>query len=432
MSYENKLLQMKSLLKKGTAAKKEQAKVIKKPSKPDYTATWERAGLEVLENEFGMLFRKKTVFPLTHLHGSIRLDRFFHALDQWHEAEDIHPFYVSEDEEIVFFDTETTGLKGTGTLIFLIGFLKVKDHQVELTQYVLSDPANEAAFLFQTDLWKRPMTLISYNGKSFDWPQLETRWTLHRNELPKLRDHRHIDLLIGTRRMWKDEMERLKLTKIEEEKLGFKRKGDIPGHLAPAIYLDAVKSGNPEVLMKVLKHNEWDIISLLTLYIQSTDLLLSEDRAESAITYTNIGKWYADLKSVPRGQELFKYVTETFTENTSNAFYFLGFQLKREKRYEESVISFEQSLKGIEGRRRIDAYIELSKLHEHNLRNVSEAVAATEAALDLAKQHVFSRVGAREKLVDSLLKRKERLEMKQVFPGQAQCSTGNGENSTGE
>ena len=160
-------------------------------------------------------------------------------------------------------------------MIFLIGFLKVNDDPVELTQYVLADTANEAAFLMQTNLWKRPMTLISYNGKSFDWPQIETRWTLNRHALPKLSEHRHIDLLVGTRRMWKHEMERFKLTKVEEEKLGFYRKGDIPGHLAPIIYMDAVKSGNPEYLMKVLKHNEWDILSLLTLFIQSTNLLLA-------------------------------------------------------------------------------------------------------------------------------------------------------------
>ena len=65
----------------------------------------------------------------------------------------------------------------------------------------------------------------------------------------------------------KMKLERFRLTTIEEEKLGFIREGDIPGHLAPIIYLDAVKSGRAELLMKVLKHNEWDIlISSCTLY----------------------------------------------------------------------------------------------------------------------------------------------------------------------
>lgn len=432
MSYENKLLQMKNLLKKAPVVKEEKEKVRKKPPKPDYTDRWIRAGLESMENDHGLLFRKRTVYPLEHIHGNIQLDRFFEALDQWHEAGEIHPFHLSEEEEIVFFDTETTGLKGAGTLIFLIGFLKVKDDAVELVQYVLADPANEAAFLIETDLWKKPMTLISYNGKSFDWPQIETRWTMNRHALPKLKEHRHIDLLIGTRRMWKDEMDRFKLTKVEEEKLGFFRKDDVPGHLAPIIYMDAVKSGNPELLMKVLKHNEWDILSLLTLFIQSTSLLLSEPESESAITYTNIGKWYTDLKTVTKGKDLFQYVTESFTEDTSSAFYYLGYQLKRERRYEEAAASFQHCLDGIDERKKIDAYIELSKIFEHKLKNISEAIRTAEIAAGLAETHHFPRTGSREKLYAALSKRLNRLEMKKVFPGQAQSSTGNGENSTRE
>lgn len=425
MSYENKLLQMKSLLKKAPVVKEEKKQARKKPEKPEYTEKWIRAALESIENDYGIVFRKRTLYPLNHVHGNIQLKSFFSALEQWHDAGEVHPFHLTDDEEIVFFDTETTGLKGTGTLIFLIGFLKVKDEAVELVQYVLADPANEAAFLIETDLWKKPMTLVSYNGKSFDWPQIETRWTLNRHELPKLKEHRHIDLLIGTRRMWKDDMERFKLTKVEEEKLGFLREGDIPGHLAPVIYMDAVKSGNPELLMKVLKHNEWDILSLLTLFIQSTSLLLSEPDVESAITYTNIGKWYTDLKSTSKGKDLFKFVTESFSDDTSNAFYYLGYQLKREKRYKEAAISFQHSLDGLDDRKKIDAYIELAKIFEHQFKDFHEASLAAESASEIAENHYFPRAGSREKLLAGLNKRMVRLEMKKVFPGEAQCSTGN-------
>ena len=72
-------------------------------------------------------------------------------------------------------------------------------------------------------------------------------------------------------------MDTFKLTAVEEEQLGFFREGDIPGHMAPIIYQDAVKNGRAELLMKVLLHNEWDILSLVTLYIRSTDLLLKDD-----------------------------------------------------------------------------------------------------------------------------------------------------------
>ena len=64
---------------------------------------------------------------------------------------------------------------------------------------------------------------------------------------------------------------------LRKKQLGFLREGDIPGHMAPIIYQDAVKNGRAELLMKVLVHNEWDILSLVALYIRSTDLLLKTD-----------------------------------------------------------------------------------------------------------------------------------------------------------
>ena len=56
---------------------------------------------------------------------------------------------------MLFFDTETTGLKGVGTHIFLLGFLEIDEEEFVLTQYVLADPANEAALLFESKLWQR-------------------------------------------------------------------------------------------------------------------------------------------------------------------------------------------------------------------------------------------------------------------------------------
>src|SRR5690606_18609545 len=117
-------------------------------------------------------------------------------------------------------------------------------------------------FLYASRLWETKSTLVTYNGKSFDIPQVETRWTMNRTVLPPLLAHDQIDLLHGSRRIWKEEMGTFRLPAIEVEQLGFQREGDIPGHMAPIIYQDAVKNGRAELLMKVLLHNEWDILSL--------------------------------------------------------------------------------------------------------------------------------------------------------------------------
>ena len=313
MSYENKILQMKKML--GKKAKKPKANdpkpVFRKPDVPSYTTRWEQAGLTRIDNDFGIVYLREVHFPFTYQHGHYELQEFFNAVAKWQHADFSHPYALNKEESVLFFDTETTGLKGVGTQIFLLGFLEVTEEDFVLTQYVLADPAHEAALLFESKLWQKTATVVTYNGKSFDWPQLETRWTLNQKVLPKLRAQRQIDLLHSSKRLWKNDMERMKLKSVEEEKLGFLRNGDIPGYLAPIIYLDAVKSGVPDALMKVLLHNEWDLLSLITLYIHSTNLLFEEMDDESATTYTNIGKWYGDLKEVAQSVKVLEKVTIT-------------------------------------------------------------------------------------------------------------------------
>ncbi len=223
--------------------------------------------------------------------------------------------------------------------------------------------------------------MITYNGKSFDWPQLETRWTLHQKTLPKLRSQRQIDLLHSSKRLWKNDMERLKLKSVEEEKLGFSRKGDIPGHLAPIIYLDAVKSGVPDALMKVLHHNEWDLLSLITLYSHSTYLLFEQDQEESAKTFTNIGKWYGDLRESTQSVRVLEKVTSKFDAlEAGHAQYYLAIQHKKNKRYSEAIDSFVASLHFVEARTKLHALEQLAILYEHQMKDYEQALYYTQEA----------------------------------------------------
>ena len=124
--YENKILQMKKMLGKKTETKQEKPKFIK-PDPPSYTKAWQQQGLELIENDFGVLFKREVHYPFMYQHGDYRLGELFHALKRWKSQGEDHPFAISEDETIVFFDTETTGLKGAGTHIFLLGFLEAND-----------------------------------------------------------------------------------------------------------------------------------------------------------------------------------------------------------------------------------------------------------------------------------------------------------------
>ncbi|WP_258041054.1 ribonuclease H-like domain-containing protein, partial [Lysinibacillus sphaericus] len=324
------------------------------------------------------------------------------------------PYALDVDENVLFFDTETTGLKGVGTQIFLLGFLEVTKHDFVLTQYVLADPAHEAALLFESRLWQKTATIITYNGKSFDWPQLETRWTLNQKVLPKLRTQRQIDLLHSSKRLWKNDMERLKLKSVEEEKLGFSRVGDIPGHLAPIIYLDAVKSGVPDALMKVLVHNEWDLLSLITLYVHSTYLLFEQSSDESANTYTNIGKWYADLKKRPQSVNVLEKVTAQFdAREAGNAQFYLAMQLKKNKQYSEAVDAFVASLHFIEPRKKLQALEQLAIIYEHHLKDMKQALVYTLEGIQLITSTEDWRMEQKQKWEISWEKRLHRLGNKQ-------------------
>nr|WP_316046522.1 ribonuclease H-like domain-containing protein [Planococcus glaciei] len=279
-----------------------------------------------------------------------------------------------------------------------------------MTQYIMPDPSHEAAFLYETGLWRDEEPIIfSYNGKSFDWPQLMSRWTMHRQVLPKLPAPLQIDLFHGTKRIWKNELERMKLSTIEAEKLGFVREGDVPGYLIPPIYLDAVKSGYPDGLAKVLFHNELDILSLVSLYVLSSDLLREDLVSETSGAYTNIGKWYADLKQFDQSATYLEHVTQERGSSAAMARYFLAIQKKRSGQYDEAVRLFKEAAPHLRGSVEVEAWIHAAKLYEHQLGDLDKAITMAGFAKQ-ASEHTK----VRNSLVLDIQKRLFRLDEKKA------------------
>ena len=401
---------MKKLLSKATP--EQQKPQFVKPSVPNYAQRWIAQGLMQLENEFGVLFKREVEYPYDYKHGHYELQQLFDVLEMWGQRGD-HPYKATYEDELVFFDTETTGLKGTGTHIFLLGFLTVEDDCFRLTQYVLADPSNEVAFLFESKLWRPGKSLVSYNGKSFDWPQVETRWTLNRTHLPPLKTQRQIDLLHSTKRLWKNDMKQLKLTKVEEEKLGFVRQGDIPGFLAPIIYLDAIKSGEASALMKVLHHNEWDLLSLITLYIHSSKLLFDQQLTESATTYTNIGKWHKDTKNLGASSEVLEHVIQNFeADESAVARYYLAYELKKQGQFIEARQAFCESIPYLPLRDQLKAYEQMAIIEEHKMKELQQAYISTNRCLEIAYSFELWTDAQRERQLHKLMIRKQRIEKK--------------------
>ena len=167
-------------------------------------------------------------------------------------------------EDIVFLDTETTGLSGgAGTYVFLLGIAWLEEGTLVLRQLFLEDLAAERAFVtaLQSEL-ARFRACASYNGKSFDIPLLRARFVLAlRAELSV--DESHLDLLHPARRMWRRRFDSVTLREIEESVLDDGRIDDIPSALIPDRYFQYLRRRDPAIIEPVMRHNARDVISLV-------------------------------------------------------------------------------------------------------------------------------------------------------------------------
>lgn len=171
--------------------------------------------------------------------------------------------------DILIFDLETTGLAGgTGTYPFLIGFGEFEEKGLRIVQYFLPDYGREiSAFLDFREMTKRKKILLSYNGKSYDYPLIRNRFILNRIE-NSLEHYTHLDLLHLARRLWKNSLPSCSLTSIEENILYFSRWQDIDGGLIPQEFFNFLQTGHTIQMERIICHNQQDIVSLARLLLR--------------------------------------------------------------------------------------------------------------------------------------------------------------------
>ncbi len=168
-------------------------------------------------------------------------------------------------EDIVFLDTETTGLSsGTGTYVFLLGTAYIEGGELVLRQHLLRDLGAEHEFVVaihaELDAFR---ACASYNGKAFDLPILRTRVVLALRGVLAV-DESHLDLLHPARRLWKDRFGSTTLRQLEESILDEPRgNDDIPGSLIPDAYFHYLRTSDDRVIAPVLRHNARDVVSLV-------------------------------------------------------------------------------------------------------------------------------------------------------------------------
>ncbi|HUG49254.1 MAG TPA: ribonuclease H-like domain-containing protein [Candidatus Limnocylindria bacterium] len=172
------------------------------------------------------------------------------------------PFAPPAGAPLVCLDLETTGLgTGTGTLPFLVGIGTWQGSRLTVRQFVLPDHADERAFLAEVSAEvPSDACLVTYNGKSFDWPLLTTRFRLHRRAPPL--PCAHLDLLPVARQLWRHRLENARLATVERGIGAVEREHDLPGALIPERYFAYLRQRRGALLREVLEHNRQDIVSL--------------------------------------------------------------------------------------------------------------------------------------------------------------------------
>jgi hypothetical protein len=197
---------------------------------------------------------------------------------------------LEDPEKWLFLDTETTGLSGgTGTYAFLIGLAWWDTGGLQVEQLFLRDFSEEHSLLQELSarLAERPV-LVTFNGKSFDWPLLENRFTMTRViKVPRLAAH--LDLLHPARALWRLRLGSVRLVELERhvldaERLGWHRGDDVSSALIPQYYFDYLRGGVADPLAGVVKHNQMDLRGLAALYGKINTML---DKQEGASDETD-------------------------------------------------------------------------------------------------------------------------------------------------
>ncbi|MCL6570776.1 MAG: ribonuclease H-like domain-containing protein [Bacillus sp. (in: Bacteria)] len=416
MSLKSKLSRLKQL-SGGLQAESVETPPESAPFEVPNREKWEKENVYpyIVDDNYCLI--REIKYPLSQQHGHYYFHDFLTAVELWNSGQVSHPLSAKghNAEDLFFFDTETTGLGGgVGNTIFLLGYASISGDELIVRQHILPNPGAEVP-LYQSFLEKvNYKTLVTYNGKSFDWPQVKTRHTLVREHVPKLPEFGHFDLYHAARRLWKHKLDRLKLAVVEKEILGVERVDDIPGYLAPMIYFEFIDSKQPEGMLGMLKHNEIDILSLITLYTHITFQLFGVDALQTRPETYEVGRWFASLGEKTEAENVLIKLTTISDFTSYQAKRIMAFQHKKEQAWEQARSFFLAVVDSGDERMMLEAYLELAKIDEHRLKNYLHAIKYCQKAILLVNQPKNLSIYTGQLTLEQLQKRLKRVERKSV------------------
>ena len=301
---------------------------------------------------------------------------------------------------VVFIDLETTGLSGgAGTVAFLVGCAYFDLGALHVRQFLLvSYTAERALLTAAAELFGEADLIVTYNGKTFDVPVMETRWAFHRMPAP-LDAVPHFDMLHPARRLWKRDGPGVdeggcRLTSLERLLLNVRRVGDVDGFEIPGRFFQFLRTGDASPLEPVLEHNRLDLVSLAAVTSRAQRLVAGgEEACRDDREALALGRVLERAACFARAEACYRRAMRSACAATSaEALYRLGLRCRRERRFADAAACWRELIARTEGRpARLESTLQalrqfaieaLAIHHEHRDRDLAAARELALFALD--------------------------------------------------
>jgi len=339
---------------------------------------------EVVRTPAGEHFETEKLFERHRRHGSMDISSLYELPPDLLEPLSEGAIASSHPTKWAFLDTETTGLAGgTGTYAFLIGVGSIETDGFRLRQFFMRDYGEEPSLLHRlSEHLAQFDVLITYNGKTYDQPLLETRFRMARARHPFLRLE-HLDLLFGARRLWKLRLESCRLVDLENQILGVERQGDLPGAMIPYYYFEYLRTQQAFRLVPLFHHNAIDILSLacLTAIVPFAFRAPEQTVVRHGADLIGLARW---LRRAGRGEEALRLLRRAVDIGLPDDLLFrtlwdIGTAEKRLGRLDAALEVF-TDLAASRNPYRVRAMRELAIHFEHRERNYAMALEMTRGA----------------------------------------------------
>jgi hypothetical protein len=294
------------------------------------------------------------------------------------------PDEIADPDQWLFLDTETTGLAGgSGTYAFLVGVAWWEGGGLEIEQFFMREYREERALLLalRERIEQHPV-VVTFNGKSFDWPLLETRYRMSR-KIPVPTPRAHLDFLHPARNLWRLRLGSVRLSELERHVLGWDRGADLLSGMIPQIYFDYLRGGPPERLVPVLNHNQMDLRGLAALSSRILSLLSdAENLGRDGLELFGVSRICEKRGEQTRARSLYvKSIASILpTETDKMARRSLARLAKRQGDFELACELWKEAIGN--SRHGYDAYEQLAIYYEHKARDTDQARQIVKQALD--------------------------------------------------